>query len=309
MSETLQAQLRIASGVHSVNKLFCLSSQHNVSSNEATRAAQISAPANQKAPEHEVNPGGEPKGQGPDAGVVVFFVGDRLEAIGLPLRVLELQNPKFQAALMARKFEGSSVAVVIPSRYEAGCASYDHFLHRTTATGEPLGYEAGGAAGYKAAAQLVSLLTSVGLWPDSCTSYSGQRGQLSSAGAASGAAETASSKHNAAPPVHLVGFSKGGVVLNQLLTELAEYSLPTQRFAGGRRPRPAVPLFRDLPRHPAGVPVAGASGAAPPLVKEVDKRAAELLRSLQAVHFLDAGLNGRGGYLTDPQVCESRARA
>lgn len=316
MSDAVQAQLRIASGVHSVNKLFCLPCPHAAPQLQPTCAMPITAAVNEGEPQHEMSEGRQLNKRIPEVGVVVFFVGDQLEAMGLPPRVLELQNPRAQAALMADKFRGSAVAVVVPSRYEGGCASYDHFLHRTTATGEPLGYAAGGSAGFKAAAQLASLLTSVGLWPSGCKLSGGQKAPLTSTGATSEAAVGPStSKLSVAVPVavHLVGFSKGGVVLNQLLTELAEFSQPTQRYTGSKPLRPAVPLFSDLPRHPAGVPVEGenvTSRTAPAPLKEADERTAELLRSIQCVHYLDAGLNGRGGYLTDPSVrCYNSSQA
>ena len=308
MSDASQVQLRIASGVHSVNKLFCLPCLDDVPQLQPSGAASIAASVDQGGSQLEISRGGQPQGRSPAAGVVVFFVGDRLEAMGLPPRVLELQDPKIQAALMAEKFSGSSVVVVIPSRYEGGYASYDHFLHRTTATGEPLGYTAGGSAGFKAAAQLASLLTSVGLWPEGGKASSSHTDQLTSSGATSEAALGPTSRGgdvSVPTAIHLVGFSKGGVVLNQLLTELAEFSQPTQRFGGSKHVRPAVPLFSDLPRHPAGVPLGGQQvngPAAPAPVKEADEGTAHLLRSLQCVHYLDAGLNGRGGYLTDPQV-------
>lgn len=308
MSDASQVQLRIASGVHSVNKLFCLPFTDVVPQLQPSGAASTVASVDQGGPQLKIRRERQPKGGHPTAGVVVFFVGDRLEAMGLPPRVLELQNPKIQAALMAEKFSGSSVAVVIPSRYEGGYASYDHFLHRTTASGEPLGYVAGSSAGFKAAAQLVSLLTSVGLWPKGGKASSSHTGEFTSSGATSeGDLGTTSRKGDESVPtaIHLVGFSKGGVVLNQLLTELAEFSQPTQRFGGSKHVRPAVPLFSDLPRHPAGVASGGrqvTDPAGPEPVKEADEGTAHLLRSLQCVHYLDAGLNGRGGYLTDPEV-------
>lgn len=43
---------------------------------------------------------------------------------------------------MAAKFPGANVAVVMPSRVEGCFACFDHFLGRTTASGEPLGYGA-----------------------------------------------------------------------------------------------------------------------------------------------------------------------
>ncbi len=41
---------------------------------------------------------------------------------------------------MAAKFPGANVAVLMPSRVEGCFACFDHFLGRTTASGEPLGY-------------------------------------------------------------------------------------------------------------------------------------------------------------------------
>jgi hypothetical protein len=42
---------------------------------------------------------------------------------------------------MAAKWPGRDILVVMPNRLEAGAACYDHFLNRTTRTGEPLGYQ------------------------------------------------------------------------------------------------------------------------------------------------------------------------
>jgi len=58
----------------------------------------------------------------------------------LDLPELLMQDPKQQAALMAAKFPGANVAVVMPSRLEAGFACFDHFLGRVTASGEPIGH-------------------------------------------------------------------------------------------------------------------------------------------------------------------------
>lgn len=58
--------------------------------------------------------------------------------------MLELcQDPKRQAELMAAKWPACNVAVVMPSRVEGCFACFDHFLGRTTASGEPLGFAAG----------------------------------------------------------------------------------------------------------------------------------------------------------------------
>lgn len=53
------------------------------------------------------------------------------------------QDPKRQAALMASKWPACNVAVIMPSRVEGCYSCFDHFLGRTTASGEPLGFSAG----------------------------------------------------------------------------------------------------------------------------------------------------------------------
>jgi hypothetical protein len=116
-----------------------------------------------------------------------------------------------------------------------------------------------------AAEQLGSLLLSAGL-------------------AATGGGDTASdSKENARssaglPRCHVVGFSKGGVVLNQLLAEAAAAMSPSADEAPTLRPPPA----------PEG---------------------AALLRVLRQVHYVDVGLNCRGAYLTDPGAFQQLGRA
>ena len=114
------AQIFIGTGAHGVDKLYVLPAAESSYDPASDSAA---APGSQYAP-----------------GVVAFFVGDQVEDARQPPRVRELQDPKTQAALAGAAFGGSTVAVVMPSRLEGGCACFDHFVHRTTATGEPLGY-------------------------------------------------------------------------------------------------------------------------------------------------------------------------
>jgi hypothetical protein len=119
-SAAAAAQIFIGTGAYGVNKMYVLPAAEPSSEPSADPAA---APSSQPAP-----------------GVVAFFVGDQVEDARQPPRVRELQDPRMQAALAGAAFRGSAVAVVMPSRLEGGCACFDHFLHRTTATGEPLGY-------------------------------------------------------------------------------------------------------------------------------------------------------------------------
>ena len=112
----------------------------------------------------------------------------------------------------------------------------------------------------------------------------------------------------AVPPalVHLVGFSKGGVVLNQLLTELSELCLPSARG-------PAQPARTAPPRFDAAPPAAHASRAAPNVVSGAaavpPREVLALLRAISSVHYVDAGLNSRGSYITDPRVRSTEGTA
>ena len=177
---------------------------------------------------------------------------------------------------------------------------------------------AGGAAGFKAAEQLATLLQSAGAWAaDSGASAAipNGRSKATAAPAAAHAASAAASGAAAsepeharpaqAPPVHLVGFSKGGVLLNQLLTELSELYRPGAWAPGSRPPRAAPPRFDA----PSAGSAASSTEETPPLpgsqmgLAVAPAEAAALLRAIASVHYIDAGVNSRGAYLTDPQVC------
>ncbi|GMH42426.1 hypothetical protein BSKO_10345 [Bryopsis sp. KO-2023] len=168
---------------------------------------------------------------------VIFFVGDQLESKGTPPEIYQLQDPKNQVSILAEKFPGSSVMVVVPSRLEAGFACFDHFLDKTTRCGEPLGYV---GKTLTASRQMESILSE-------------------------GGAEF----KNRTAGIKVLGFSKGGVVLNQLLAEMGSI------------------------RESLGV---GNEG-----IRKDNAKIFEFLSSIREMHYLDVGLHCRGGYLTDPR--------
>ncbi len=139
---------------------------------------------------------------------------------------------------------------------DRGYASYDNFLVETSATGEPIRY-AGGT--FKAAGHLANLLA---------------------------AASEGQSQQLLGLPCQLVAFSKSGVVLNQILAEMAE--MEASSTSGAQLERPA-------PRGTA--PQASTSGACP-------APAHVALDGIDSIHYLDCGLAGRGVHLTDPKAAE-----
>lgn len=172
----------------------------------------------------------------PVHGLVAYFPGDRIERFGVDPEIQRLQDPWEVANLLAGKFPNHTVVLVTP-RLEACCSCYDHFLGTMTLTGEPLEYR---GSSFKASEQLSSLLEHA-------------------AGVCPGAPF---------PPCHVVGHSKGGVVLNQLLAELAAFA----------EEKGAQFELKDRPMSPC----------------------AAFLTNLQQFHYLDAGLNCHGAYLTNP---------
>ena len=131
------------------------------------------------------------EGQAKEA--VLFFPGDRMESDDE--LVQRLTDPDGMLDVLEKKYPIRDVMVVQPTRYEPpgqanAYACYDNFLERSTWTGDPIGYHTEQGKGLK---HLAAIL------------------------------QEAETKHGMVEdlPVTLIGFSKGCVVLNQLLTELA----------------------------------------------------------------------------------------
>lgn len=182
-------------------------------------------------------------------GTVVFFPGDRIEQYGLDADIYSLQEPGTIVSILSEKFPGFDVVVVSPARVEAGFVAYEHFLNKLTLTGEPLGYY---GRSFKASEQLQSLLSNANILEN--------RSLLGN-------------NSTPWPPMYIIGFSKGGVVLNQLISEIA--------------------ATMQIMQHSSDC--AGSVG---------NTTMPSILHSIEQIHYLDCGLNSRGAYMTDPQDIE-----
>lgn len=162
---------------------------------------------------------------------VVHFVGDEVtHAPGVPDSLSQLSSPDHQHQLMVQRFPNSLICTFPPASYKDGHACYQQFLPSCTATGEPLGYR---GRDLTASSTLAAELPNEEFWTT------------------------------------VVGYSKGGVVLNKLLAE------------------------RSYVNSHLG---------AQDTWKENDKPCTRLLRLMTSFHYVDAGLNCRGVHLTDPEV-------
>ncbi|KAK9803368.1 hypothetical protein WJX73_010043 [Symbiochloris irregularis] len=209
-------------------------------------------------------------------GLVIFFGGDLIVDARAPAAVHQLQDSKHQVHLLSERFPDCTIAVVVASRFEGGFACYDRFLNGTTLTGEPKGYN---PSSYKASEQISSLLQAANIPFRACAQQGHDQkngDHPSSADAANlhPPAPLGADNHQGLLPCQLVGFSKGCVVLNQVLAELGQYAELQHSCREG-------------------------SHASETLEQKLRHDQMRFLQAITGVHYLDAGLNAPGAHYTD----------
>ncbi|XAR63255.1 hypothetical protein NMG60_11023131 [Bertholletia excelsa] len=190
----------------------------------------------------------------------IFVNGDRVVGTGDPVieRLSDLQRI---AEILVSKFRGSINAYVVEaSTFKGPFAVYKDFIPFVNSRGDPKSYS---PAGFPASTSIVSLLSNCLRKVN--TLLLDRQEKKNQVG------EPASSLHQ--PKTIILGFSKGGTVLNQLVTELGL----SERTNKGH-----VDILEDdliVPRS-----------------KEI------LLDSIKEIHYVDVGLNSTGAYITDSDV-------
>ena len=159
------------------------------------------------------------------ADVLVFFPGDisagHDEMVADPdLSQWQDWNTEALAAILASRFSEFHIVLVRPSRQHEGYSCFDHFLE-TNSTGDPLNgtYSPGSAAEH-----LLLLLRDL--------------------------SKTFGLRQTPRESLYVLGFSKGGTVLNQLLTEIGQIGTGGNNAAGaaGAEQRSFVSLFLSVLR-------------------------------------------------------------
>ncbi|OMP00731.1 hypothetical protein COLO4_12421 [Corchorus olitorius] len=196
----------------------------------------------------------------------IFFNGDKVEGSQNPV-VERLSDLQKIAQVLVSKFGGSVNAWVIEaSIFNGPFAVYKDFIPSVNKYGEPKSYS---PVGFPASTSTVSLL-------------SGCLGQAKNV-ISTGQWQPCSISVSASQPKTLIlGFSKGGTVVNQLVTELG--SLEDNSLA--------IPCHaREQPREKFQEEI------------EIIPRSKEsLLNSITDIHYVDVGLNSSGAYITDQNV-------
>lgn len=189
----------------------------------------------------------------------IFFNGDRVRGTGNPVieRLSDLE--KIAEIIVSKLGENANALVIEASKFNGPFAVYKDFIPSANQWGEPKTYN---ATGYPASTSIVSLLSS-------CLTEA--KNIISNRHEEPCAIEAPGSCFSQ-PKTLLFGFSKGGTVLNQLVTELA-FSEPDS-FA--------------VPSHDK---------------KEIFPTSKEsFLNGITEIHYVDVGLNSNGAYITDQDI-------
>ncbi|XP_010692040.2 uncharacterized protein LOC104905264 isoform X2 [Beta vulgaris subsp. vulgaris] len=199
----------------------------------------------------------------------ILFNGDRVEGTGNPVieRLSDIQNI---ADILVSKFGASINAWVIEaSTYNGPFAVYKELLQSSNQRGEPQTYS---PDGFPASTSVVALLSN---FLEERAKIIPHKEQYQ-----------VSAEHTSfcLPKTFILGFSKGGVVLNQLVTELG-FS-----YVKGMEVPPQSTSFSKSARNQI-VPVSRES----------------FMDSITEIHFVDVGLNCPGAYLTDNTVIQRLA--
>ncbi|KAL3833065.1 hypothetical protein ACJIZ3_007801 [Penstemon smallii] len=202
-----------------------------------------------------------PKNLAVPSGNAIFFCGDRVEKTDNPV-IGRLSNPQTIAEILVSKFGGSINAYVIEaSIFNGPFAVYKDFIPSVSENGEPKSYD---ATGFPASASLVMLLSK--FLAEAKTIILGKQKEPYQA--------EASASLSCKPKTALLGFSKGGTILNQLLTELAFSDVQSAEISANKNDW-IMPTSKD-----------------------------QLLNSIAEIHYVDVGLNSEGAYLTDKDVID-----
>ncbi|KAK3009947.1 hypothetical protein RJ639_012119, partial [Escallonia herrerae] len=200
----------------------------------------------------------------------IFFNGDRFEGTGNSVieRLSDLQRI---AEILVLKFGGSTNAWVIEaSTFNGPFAVYKDFIPSVNQWGEPQSYD---PIGFPASESIVLLLSN-------CLKEA--RKIISER-----LAEPKQIGHSTPPFVQprtkLLGFSKGGIVLNQLVAELG--------FSGVDS--------TGIPTQAIEQPINGGPAYIQEETQTVPTSRESLLNSITEIHYVDVGLNSAGAYLTD----------
>ncbi|WOL09659.1 hypothetical protein Cni_G18412 [Canna indica] len=196
----------------------------------------------------------------------VFFSGDKVQGTGNPV-IERLSDARNIAELLVEKLGCSAnVWVVEASTYNGPFAVYKEFIQSLTSRGEPKRYD---PSGWPASSAIVAIFSRCFEQVPGFTSSNLSEQERENL-------HTRTISPSPLPKTIILGFSKGGTVVNQLVTEFSHLKASLQ--FSDRRQDHLYPISKD-----------------------------ELLLSISEFHYVDVGLNSAGAYLTDRSVIKKIA--
>ncbi|ESQ39119.1 hypothetical protein EUTSA_v10001543mg [Eutrema salsugineum] len=201
----------------------------------------------------------------------IFFHGDRVRETGNHVieRLYDLQKV---AEIIVSKFGDSVNAwIVEASLYNGPFAIFKDFVPSVNRWGEPKSYS---SIGFPASSSIVSLLSNCLHEAESLILKEGKEVSLI----------------NHCPRTIVLGFSKGGVVINQLLSEISSLDDHTN-FAETSSAIQEKPMVKESTSKHEAIQIIPASNES-------------FLNSISQVHYIDVGLNSFGAYITDHNVVQ-----
>ncbi|KAG7570494.1 Uncharacterized protein family UPF0565 [Arabidopsis thaliana x Arabidopsis arenosa] len=200
----------------------------------------------------------------------IFFHGDKVQDTGNHVieRLYDLQKV---AEIIVSKFGNSVNAwVVEASVFNGPFAIYKDFFPSVNHKGAPKSYS---PVGFPASSSIVSLLSSCLQEAKNLILKEGKEVCLIN--------QIASVHH--CPSTIVLGFSKGGVVMNQLMSEISSLDTNFAETSSATVEEPTS-QYEKIQIIPAS--------------KE------SFLNSISEVHYIDVGLNSSGAYITDHNVVQ-----
>nr|XP_043629117.1 UPF0565 protein C2orf69 homolog [Erigeron canadensis] len=189
----------------------------------------------------------------------IFFNGDRVRGTGNPV-IERLSDLESIATIIVSKLGNNVNAWVIEaSKFNGPFAVYKDFIPSVNEWGEPKSYD---STGYPASTSIVSLLSNC---LNEVKNTLSSRLEEPCGGEAPGSSFFW-------PKTLLFGFSKGGSVLNQIVTELA-FSEVKSNVVFSQVEHDILPTSKE-----------------------------SLLNSITEIHYVDVGLNSAGAYITDQDI-------
>lgn len=209
----------------------------------------------------------------------IFFNGDRVEGSGNPV-IERLSDIKKIAEVLVSKFVGTiNVWVVEAPQFNGPFAVYKEFIPALNCCGEPKAYT---PCGFLASVSTFSLLSNCLKEAKNAIAELQEKEY----------AAMPSTSDVGSPTTFVLGFSKGGIVLNQLLTELSYSEVITHGISPQTREESLGSENLDTKEDDGIIPNSKES----------------LLNSITEIHYVDVGLNSAGAYLTDTNVFKRISR-